>query len=35
MMRMAMDAAPETAATYQDAQITIRDRVEVVFKLEE
>lgn len=35
MMRMAMDAAPETAATYQDAQITIRDRVEVVFKLED
>ncbi|MCW8330566.1 oxidative stress defense protein [Photobacterium sp. SDRW27] len=35
MMRMAMDAAPETSATYQDTQITIRDRVEVVFKLEE
>ncbi len=35
MMRMAMDAAPETSATYQDSQITIRDRVEVVFKLEE
>ncbi|MDX1304124.1 oxidative stress defense protein [Photobacterium sp.] len=36
MMRaMAMDAAGETAATYQDAHMTIRDRVEVVFKLEE
>ncbi|MGF1760160.1 oxidative stress defense protein [Photobacterium sagamiensis] len=36
MMRaMAMDAAVETAATYQDTQITIRDRVEVTFKLEE
>ncbi|PSW18592.1 oxidative stress defense protein [Photobacterium sanctipauli] len=35
MMRMAMDAAPETAATYQDAEIVIRDRVEVVFKLAE
>ncbi|MGF1701570.1 oxidative stress defense protein [Photobacterium makurazakiensis] len=33
MMRMAMDAAPETAATYQDAEIVISDRVEVVFKL--
>ena len=35
MMRMAMDAAPAISATYQDAQITIQDRVEVVFKLEE
>ena len=35
MMRMAMDAAPETSATYQDTQITIRDRVEVTFKLAE
>ena len=35
MMRMAMDAAPATSETYQDTQITIRDRVEVVFKLEE
>ncbi|MDV5171475.1 oxidative stress defense protein [Photobacterium rosenbergii] len=35
MMRMAMDAAPESAVSYQDTQITIRDRVEVVFKLEE
>lgn len=36
MMKMAMDAgAPEIAATYQDTEMTIRDRVEVVFKLEE
>lgn len=36
MMKMAMDAgAPETAATYQDTEMTIRDRVEVVFKLED
>ncbi|ELR65339.1 Hypothetical protein C942_01126 [Photobacterium marinum] len=35
MMRMAMDAAPEVSATYQDTEITIRDRVEVVFKLQD
>ncbi|MBC7006655.1 oxidative stress defense protein [Photobacterium sp. BZF1] len=35
MMRMAMDAAPESAVSYQDTEITIRDRVDVVFKLEE
>ncbi|WP_330961848.1 oxidative stress defense protein [Photobacterium sp. 53610] len=34
MGRMAMDAAVETKATYQDAEITFRDRVEVVFRLE-
>lgn len=35
MRAMAMDAAPETSATYQDAKITIRDRVEVIFRLED
>ena len=34
MGRMKMDAAMETQATYQDAEITFRDRVEVVFRLE-
>jgi hypothetical protein len=36
MMRaMAMDSGANTEASYQDSQITIRDRVEVVFRLEE
>ena len=35
MMRMAMDAPRESAVSYQDTEITIRDRVDVVFKLEE
>ncbi|MDO6708043.1 oxidative stress defense protein [Photobacterium sp. 1_MG-2023] len=34
MGRMAMDAAVQTKATYQDAEITFQDRVEVVFRLE-
>jgi len=34
MGHMKMDAAMETQATYQDAEITFRDRVEVVFRLE-
>ncbi|MGF1726958.1 oxidative stress defense protein [Photobacterium nomapromontoriensis] len=35
MMRMAMDSAAENNMSYQDSQITIRDQVEVVFKLED
>lgn len=35
MMRMAMDAAPANSAGYQDTQITVRDSVDVIFKLEE
>ncbi|QUM76512.1 oxidative stress defense protein [Moritella sp. 24] len=35
MRAMAMDASPNIESTYQDAQIVIRDQVDVVFRLED